>query len=364
MVIEVMDEGNQHNSDIVIVQSLLEELCEAVIILEEKVQSVSFSQPKGLPVPAQTKNTSTNEMEVQNNNSNHQVIDLDAIQSDSIFEPDILPATGDFISTNGSCDISASSCLDLTSCIEKKRDDDVMIIDSSNSSSDITKLEHVSETTILSGLSLTTPDSANCNQDMIITELTDNSSDITKLDHVSETTISSALSQKTLENTYYSQEIPKFSALTNSKSMSHKLVAESKSYVPGNFFKGCKWAPDGLCFLASTNDNFVRIFNTPSECLNSRLEEIENSVVLEDCLRIKESALVYDYCWWPLMNSRDPTTCCFASTSANQPVHLWDAFTGSLRASYIALNSVYELTSAHSLCFSNDGRQLLCGFKK
>jgi len=142
------------------------------------------------------------------------------------------------------------------------------------------------------------------------------------------------------------------------------LIGQSKHFEPGNFFKGCKWAPDGLCFLANTNDNFVRIFNTPNKCLRNNLDNIENLIALSDCLRVKESGLVYDYCWWPLMNSRDPSTCCFATTSLNQPVHLWDAFTGSLRASYISLNSVHELSAANSICFSNDGRQLLCGYKK
>jgi len=64
------------------------------------------------------------------------------------------------------------------------------------------------------------------------------------------------------------------------------------------------------------------------------------------------------------MNSNNPATCCFASSTKDQPVHLWDAFDGSLRASYIHLNAVQEVQAAQSLCFSPSGRQLLCGLKK
>ena len=143
-----------------------------------------------------------------------------------------------------------------------------------------------------------------------------------------------------------------------------KLVAESSDFGTGNFLKGCKWAPDGLCFLSNADDNYVKIFNTPYECLIDKIQDIELPLQLGACLMIKEPGTVYDYCWWPLMNSNEPVTCCFATTSSDHPVHLWDAFNGKLRATYIALNSVQELTSPYSLCFSNDGQQLLCGFKK
>ena len=146
------------------------------------------------------------------------------------------------------------------------------------------------------------------------------------------------------------------------KVTSCKLMAESKNFGTDNYFKGCKWAPDGLCFLTNSNDSRVRIFNTPYQCLEG--VGVEQPLNLEACLVVHEPGLVYDYCWWPLMNSREPVTCCFATTCSNQPVHLWDAFNGSLRASYICLNSVEEIAAAYSVCFSNDGQQLLCGYKK
>ncbi|KAI4898358.1 hypothetical protein NFI96_000663 [Prochilodus magdalenae] len=53
-----------------------------------------------------------------------------------------------------------------------------------------------------------------------------------------------------------------------------------------------------------------------------------------------------------------------ASSSRDNPVHIWDAFYGDLRATFRPYNHLDELTAAHSLCFSPDGSQLYCGFEK
>ncbi|KAK6291993.1 hypothetical protein J4Q44_G00377780 [Coregonus suidteri] len=53
-----------------------------------------------------------------------------------------------------------------------------------------------------------------------------------------------------------------------------------------------------------------------------------------------------------------------ASSSRDNPVHIWDAFYGVLCASFRPYNHLDELTAAHSLCFSPDGSQLYCGFDK
>jgi len=64
------------------------------------------------------------------------------------------------------------------------------------------------------------------------------------------------------------------------------------------------------------------------------------------------------------MSSLDPATCCFVSTSRNSPIHLFDAYNGELRCSYRAFNHVDEVEPAHSVCFSEDGQKLYCGFNK
>ncbi|XP_037347932.1 telomerase Cajal body protein 1 [Talpa occidentalis] len=129
-----------------------------------------------------------------------------------------------------------------------------------------------------------------------------------------------------------------------------------------NFLKGCKWAPDGSCILTNSADNILRIYNLPPELYNEgeQLEYAEMAPVL----RMVEGDTVYDYCWYSLMSSSQPDTSYVASSSRENPIHIWDAFTGELRASFRAYNHLDELTAAHSLCFSPDGSQLFCGFNR
>ncbi|KAG7258996.1 hypothetical protein CRUP_021968 [Coryphaenoides rupestris] len=96
------------------------------------------------------------------------------------------------------------------------------------------------------------------------------------------------------------------------------------SHVPENYLKGCKWAPDGSCVLTNSADNVLRLYNLPAE--------------------------VYSYD--------------LASSSRDNPVHVWDAFYGEVRATYRPYNHLDEVAAAHSLCFSPDGARLYCGFDK
>ncbi|XP_004310657.2 telomerase Cajal body protein 1 [Globicephala melas] len=134
------------------------------------------------------------------------------------------------------------------------------------------------------------------------------------------------------------------------------------STQPENFLKGCKWAPDGSCILTNSADNILRIYNLPPELYNEgeQLEYAEMAPVL----RMVEGDTIYDYCWYSLMSSAQPDTSYVASSSRENPIHIWDAFTGELRASFRSYNHLDELTAAHSLCFSPDGSQLFCGFNR
>uniref|UniRef100_A0A8C3NME6 Telomerase Cajal body protein 1 n=1 Tax=Geospiza parvula TaxID=87175 RepID=A0A8C3NME6_GEOPR len=51
-----------------------------------------------------------------------------------------------------------------------------------------------------------------------------------------------------------------------------------------------------------------------------------------------------------------------ATSSRDSPVHLWDAFDGSLRGSFRAHNHLDEPVAPHSLAFTPDGSRLLGGF--
>ncbi|XP_069799054.1 telomerase Cajal body protein 1 [Dendropsophus ebraccatus] len=131
--------------------------------------------------------------------------------------------------------------------------------------------------------------------------------------------------------------------------------------VPENFLKGCKWAPDGSCILTNSDDNILRIYNLPPELYSTEWDLLQE---MAPVLRMSEGDTIYDYCWFPLMNSCEPDSCFVASSSRDNPIHVWDAFTGNLKASYRAYNHLDELTAAHSLCFSPDGSRLFCGFDK
>ncbi|XP_072114543.1 telomerase Cajal body protein 1 [Mobula birostris] len=141
------------------------------------------------------------------------------------------------------------------------------------------------------------------------------------------------------------------------------LVGAWEEYtgVAENFLKGCKWAPDGSCILTNSADNVLRIFNLPTELYEMRWSVLPE---MSPVLRMSEGDTIYDYCWYPLMSSMAAETCFLASSSRENPIHIWDAFYGDLRATFRPYNHLDELTAAHSLCFTPDGSQLYCGFDK
>lgn len=120
------------------------------------------------------------------------------------------------------------------------------------------------------------------------------------------------------------------------------LCSATEEYQPTtlceNFTKGCYWSPDGTCLLVISEDFKIRIYELPRELYSGFVTPDTDLPTLKAALSVREGGIVYDSCWFPLMNSWDPSTCCFATTSRESPVHLWDAFNGELRATYRAYN--------------------------
>lgn len=56
--------------------------------------------------------------------------------------------------------------------------------------------------------------------------------------------------------------------------------------------------------------------------------------------------------------------CSWLATRQNEPIQLWDAYYGDLRCSYRGYNAVDEVESALSVTFSNDGSEVIGGYKK
>ncbi|XP_070539017.1 telomerase Cajal body protein 1-like [Ptychodera flava] len=128
-----------------------------------------------------------------------------------------------------------------------------------------------------------------------------------------------------------------------------------------NFLKGCKWSPDGSCILTNSDDDNLRVFNLPAEIYLGQYSEIPEMV---EVFSVPVGELIYDYAWYPLMNSTKPDTCLFVSSSRDHPVQMWDAFTGQLKCTYRAFNHLDEMTTPHCVAFSLNGKKLYCGFDK
>lgn len=84
-----------------------------------------------------------------------------------------------------------------------------------------------------------------------------------------------------------------------------KLMMEIQSCFKGRhcYLKGCKWSPDGFCLLSNSEDNVLRLFEIPESVTNVASEEVLPVVL------VKEGGTIYDFEWYPKMNSSDPISC-------------------------------------------------------
>lgn len=92
-----------------------------------------------------------------------------------------------------------------------------------------------------------------------------------------------------------------------------QLVAVNE-FREGNFLKGCKWSPDGLCLLTNSNDNTLRLFNLPQHLYSFPIQPTD-STDMSAVLKMKEADTIYDYCWYPAMHSSYPDTCWLGTMS-------------------------------------------------
>ncbi|RWS31061.1 hypothetical protein B4U80_05124, partial [Leptotrombidium deliense] len=123
-------------------------------------------------------------------------------------------------------------------------------------------------------------------------------------------------------------------------------------------------SPDGSCILTNSEDHKLRLFNIPSELCTLPLSLQNINISISSVLTMAESEIIYDYCWYPKMNSNDASTSLLLSTSKDNPIHVWDAYTGQIVSTFKCYNHLDELVAAHSLCFSSDGSRLYSGFDK
>lgn len=130
------------------------------------------------------------------------------------------------------------------------------------------------------------------------------------------------------------------------------------------FVKGCNWSPDGTCVLTTVNGDGMHVAELPSDLYGNETISNDRSVdVLQSAVHVNEGGIVYDYCWYPFMNSNDPASCCWLATRQHEPIQMWDAYKGSLRCSYRGYNAVDEIDAALSVTFSFDGGDVIGGYK-
>jgi len=169
-----------------------------------------------------------------------------------------------------------------------------------------------------------------------------------------------------------------------------QLAARSSDIVGvNNFPQGCSFSPDGLCVLTATaRDNRLRLYNTPPlqhvHVPSATAEEQEgqprnaratsngapsrSSQTSGPCwnsaLNYQAGDTIRSYCWYPYMNSSDLSTCALLCATRDQPIHLIDAYTSAIRATYRPYNGMDEMESPTVVSFSEDGGRIFAaGFR-
>lgn len=106
-------------------------------------------------------------------------------------------------------------------------------------------------------------------------------------------------------------DLPEMSRWSISTEKDPLLVVDFKNKFqkPDKYLKNVKWSPDGSCWLAVANDNFVRCYNLPEFYCESKLAAGQMSCESEPAFLVNEGESIYDICWYPFMDSSYPETC-------------------------------------------------------
>lgn len=94
----------------------------------------------------------------------------------------------------------------------------------------------------------------------------------------------------------------------SSWSRSHKAKDDIQPYL-----RGCKWSPDGTCCLSVVNNDGMHLSELPRDLYDSTPPANRTIDILDSVVHVKEAGLIYDFCWYPGMNSGFPETCWYVS---------------------------------------------------
>ncbi|KAH8281517.1 hypothetical protein KR054_001208 [Drosophila jambulina] len=137
--------------------------------------------------------------------------------------------------------------------------------------------------------------------------------------------------------------------------------AEAQHYT-----KGCYWSPDGTCLLVPVHLDGMHVMELPADLYATPAIQTttRDLTSLQSAVHVPEGGTVYDCVWYPHMNSQQPESCFWLATRQHEPIHMWDAFDGTLRCSYSGYDAVDEVMAAISLAFSADGQRIFAGYKR
>lgn len=77
-----------------------------------------------------------------------------------------------------------------------------------------------------------------------------------------------------------------------------------------NYLRGCVWSPDGTCVLAPVNRDGMHVLELPTDLYTTESVSPDRPLdLLQSAVHIREGGSIYDYCWYPYMNSGQPESC-------------------------------------------------------
>jgi telomerase Cajal body protein 1 len=143
--------------------------------------------------------------------------------------------------------------------------------------------------------------------------------------------------------------------------------APTSAFPNSDFWKLCKWSPQGTHLFAAQDDDVIQIIQLPSVAVERALGDEQGSFddvcPLVPSIRIKVGESIYDAKWYSACDFCDPQTACFAASCRGKPVVLWDAMSGKTRCTYRTYDHMDEIASAKCLCFHPDGERLAAGVR-
>lgn len=80
--------------------------------------------------------------------------------------------------------------------------------------------------------------------------------------------------------------------------------------VGQHYLKGCHFSPDGTCLLSSANLAGMSVFELPLDLYNKDEVDVNREITqLKPVIHVQTVGNLYDFTWYPFMNSSHPETC-------------------------------------------------------